>query len=92
MRPELLLDSLVFLAVVLAVEWSPWSWKDRIRLVAWAAALPVIYQVFRMGYYGEIVANTAIAKEGPFPAQTTGCSTWSTSSAPTGWWSHSPPS
>jgi arabinofuranosyltransferase len=66
-RPELLIDSAVFLLVVLAAEWSAWSWRDRVRLITWAAALPVIYQVFRMGYYGEVVANTAIAKEATLP-------------------------
>jgi len=66
-RPELVLDTLVFVGVVLAVEWSKWTWRDRLRLVCWTVAIPAIYQVFRMGYYGEIVANTAIAKEATMP-------------------------
>jgi len=32
-------------------------------LVALVAALPLAYQIFRMGYYGVLVPNTAIAKE-----------------------------
>jgi arabinofuranosyltransferase len=34
-----------------------------VRVVGWALAVPVAYQVFRMGYYGVLVPNTAIAKE-----------------------------
>ena len=66
-RPELLLDTLVFIGVLLSVDWSRQTSRDRIRLIAWAMALPVVYQVFRMGYYGEVVANTAIAKEATLP-------------------------
>ena len=40
------------------------SWKQRARFVAAALAVPVAYQIFRMGFYGSLVANTAIAKEG----------------------------
>jgi arabinofuranosyltransferase len=35
--------------------------------VAWAVALPLAYQVFRMGYYGALVATTATAKEASLP-------------------------
>ena len=35
----------------------------RLRLLGWALALPLAYQVFRMGYFAELVPNTAIAKE-----------------------------
>ncbi|MDQ1386262.1 MAG: arabinofuranosyltransferase, partial [Actinomycetota bacterium] len=63
-RPELIVDSLVFLVVILFVEWHDARWRLRARTVFWAAALPVAYEIFRMGYYGSLVANTAIAKEG----------------------------
>jgi arabinofuranosyltransferase len=34
-----------------------------VRVIAAAAALPVLYQVFRMGYFAALVPNTALAKE-----------------------------
>jgi hypothetical protein len=40
------------------------GWGRRARLLIVAAALPLLYQVFRMGYYGVLVATPAIAKEG----------------------------
>lgn len=66
-RPELGLDSLVFIAVLLLVDRSGRPWQAQARILAWAAALPMAYQVFRMGYYGLVVANTAIAKEASMP-------------------------
>lgn len=66
-RPELALDSAVFLAVVLGVGWRSLSWWGRCRVLVLALAVPVAYQVFRMAYFGSVVANTAIAKEGTMP-------------------------
>lgn len=66
-RPELTLDSLVFMVAITLVEGPRLSWRGRIRIFAWAFAVPVIYQVFRMGYYGALVANTATAKEASLP-------------------------
>jgi arabinofuranosyltransferase len=63
-RPELLLDSLVFVALVLILTWREATWPERLAALAWTAGVPLAYQVFRMGYYGSAVANTAIAKEG----------------------------
>ena len=63
-RPELALFSVVFLLVVLAGQWRADDAPNRARLIAAMFALPFIYQVFRMGYYGSLVANTAVAKEG----------------------------
>lgn len=61
-RPDLAVFSAAFLAV--------WFVVHRSRGAAWvvragvtAVALPVVYQVFRMGYYGSLVPNTALAKE-----------------------------
>lgn len=59
-RPELVLISLAALAVVVALDGSS-AWR-RVALVASAAAVPAAYQVFRMGYYGMLIANSAIAK------------------------------
>ena len=63
-RPELVVDSLVFVGVVLILTWRATTWPGRLGVVLWATGLPLAYQVFRMGYYGSTVANTAIAKEG----------------------------
>ncbi len=66
-RPELVVSSALFLLVVLWVSWSSLTWPGRLRIPAWGVALPVAYQVFRMGYFGELVASPAIAKEGTMP-------------------------
>jgi arabinofuranosyltransferase len=63
-RPELVVDSLVFVAVVSILTWRATTWAGRLGAVLWATGLPLAYQIFRMGYYGSTVANTAIAKEG----------------------------
>jgi len=70
-RPELALDTLVFLVVLLVVDAGHRGWRRQLGLVAWALALPLAYELFRMGYYGMLVANTAVAKEAslPRPAQ-----------------------
>ena len=62
-RPELALFTVAMLLAVLLTGWREDGWAGRVQLVAWALALPVAYQVFRMGYYGVLVPNTAIAKE-----------------------------
>ena len=59
-------DFIVF-AVAFGVAWlalSPPGWRGKLGSVAAAAAIPVVYQVFRMGYYASLVPNTALAKEG----------------------------
>lgn len=62
-RPELVLFTLVFAAVVLGAGWRRESWKDRVRFVVALAALPLAYEIFRMGYYASLVPNVALAKE-----------------------------
>jgi arabinofuranosyltransferase len=71
-RPELGLFSLVFAAVVLAGEWRRQGWMRRIGFVATVFALPAAYQVFRMGYYGSVIPNTALAKEASLTRWSTG--------------------
>ncbi|MCU1467267.1 MAG: putative permease [Actinomycetia bacterium] len=66
-RPELIVDSAVFLVIVMLVQWRDWNWRQRITTVAAMVALPAAYEIFRMGYFGSLVANTAIAKEGSRP-------------------------
>ncbi|WP_372669198.1 arabinofuranosyltransferase [Amycolatopsis kentuckyensis] len=60
-RPDLALFSVVAGIGLLVLEWR--SWRRALLWVAAAAALPVAYQVFRMGYYGLITPNTALVKE-----------------------------
>ncbi|MGA2835983.1 MAG: hypothetical protein ABSF84_05240 [Acidimicrobiales bacterium] len=66
-RPELGLDSLVFVGLLLCVHEGHRTFGRQVAIVAWAGALPLAYQVFRMGYYGMLVANTAVAKEASMP-------------------------
>ncbi len=70
-RPELGLFTAAFAFAVLVAGWRQDRWSDRLRLVACVLVLPFAYQVFRMGYYGVLVPNTAVAKEA-------GLSRWST--------------
>ncbi len=61
-RPDLALYTLCFLAVELGLvrrrRWQAW-----LPVLLWAAALPVAYQIFRMGYFAALLPNTALAKE-----------------------------
>ena len=66
-RPELGLDTLVFVGVLLFVDSAHRSRRRQVGLVAWAFALPAAYEIFRMGYYGMLVASTAVAKEASLP-------------------------
>ncbi len=59
-RPELALIG--GLALVMMVVAEP-RWRRRALIVAAGGALPVGYQIFRMGYYGLAVPQTAIAKD-----------------------------
>ncbi len=63
-RPDLAVALPLVLGGVLAAQWVDDRARDRVRLVAQALALPVAYQVFRMGYYGSLLPNTALAKSG----------------------------
>ncbi|MFL6074674.1 MAG: hypothetical protein ACJ73S_14865 [Mycobacteriales bacterium] len=60
-RPDLGLVTAVFGAAAWLLT-RP-SWPRTLLLAAVAVALPVAYEIFRMGYYGVVVPNTAIAKE-----------------------------
>ncbi|MBB5853938.1 hypothetical protein ACFQ05_11570 [Amycolatopsis umgeniensis] len=60
-RPDLALFSGVAL-VALLVLLRPGR-RHAVGLLAVAAALPLAYQVFRMGYYGLLTPNTALVKE-----------------------------
>ena len=60
-RPDLALFSAFAGAGLLVLEWR--GWRPALLWVAAAAALPVAYQIFRMGYYGLLSPNTALVKE-----------------------------
>ena len=67
-RPELVLESAVFLGTLVVVIAAP-NWKGPTRPtrryaipLASAAALPVIYELWRMAYFAMFVSNTALAK------------------------------
>lgn len=62
-RPELGLFTVAFVVAVLFAGWRHDRWPDRLGLLACVFALPLAYQIFRMGYYGVVVPNTAVAKE-----------------------------
>lgn len=66
-RPDLALVSLVFGVMLLC--------QSERRVTGWlgaagfALAIPVAYEIFRMGYYASLVPNTALAKANASPAQ-----------------------
>jgi arabinofuranosyltransferase len=62
-RPELVLTSALFVLTVLVAQWRRSGWWGRLTLVGAAVAVPLLYQLFRMAYYGSLVSNPAIAKE-----------------------------
>ena len=49
--------------VLVLLFFSRIGWKLRVAMVVVAAAVPVGYQIFRMGYYAVLVPNPAIAKD-----------------------------
>ena len=61
-RPDLGVFSVLFLAMVVAFG-ARRSAATAWRTLAWALAIPVAYQIFRMGYYGALAPNPALAKE-----------------------------
>lgn len=58
-RPELALyGGITGLVILIAAR----SWAQRAMILAVALPAPLAYQIFRMGYYGAIVPQTAVAK------------------------------
>lgn len=64
-RPDFALIAAILLLWLTAAAVGPW-WRRLLGLVA-AGVLPVAFQVFRMGFYGLMVPNTAVAKESSRP-------------------------
>ncbi|MQA17182.1 MAG: hypothetical protein GEV09_24550 [Pseudonocardiaceae bacterium] len=60
-RPELGIYALLCLLVLVGML-RP-GWRRLLGLGAAAGALPVVYEIFRVGYYGLLVPATALAKE-----------------------------
>ena len=63
-RPDFLIFSVFFLLALLLSADVRAGWKPQLAALGLGAALPVATELFRMGYYGSAVPNTAIAKEG----------------------------
>jgi arabinofuranosyltransferase len=61
-RPDFTLFSIGFVVALVVLAGRPWRWRGA-GIVAAAVALPLLYQLFRMGYFASLVPNTAIAKE-----------------------------
>lgn len=59
-RPDLAIVSVVFAVMLLAQ--SGRRLRDVLAAAGIALALPLAYEVFRMGYYASLVPNTALAK------------------------------
>lgn len=60
-RPDMALGTVCFLAALWFVL-RP-GLRRSAALLGVAGALPLAYEIFRMGYYGMLVPNTAVAKE-----------------------------
>lgn len=61
-RPDLAIFSIAFVSLLLVWPARP-SLRGRLAVIGSATALPGLWQVFRMGFYGALVPNTAFAKE-----------------------------
>jgi arabinofuranosyltransferase len=59
-RPDFWLFTFGFVGIVV---FATDDWRGRLRVLAGALAIPLLYQLFRMGYYGVLAPNTAFAKE-----------------------------
>jgi len=60
-RPDMAIGTVAFLAALWYIK-RP-GWRLSALLLLTAGSVPVAYQVFRMGYYGLLVPNTAVAKD-----------------------------
>ena len=61
-RPDFALFSVAFLVVLIAAFGRP-LWPRGAALLAVALASPVLYELFRIGYFASLVPNTAVAKD-----------------------------
>jgi arabinofuranosyltransferase len=63
-RPDMVVFSVAFFAMLVGFRWWKGDRRDAVRIAVAMLAVPVAYQIFRMGYYGLLIPNTGIAKEG----------------------------
>jgi arabinofuranosyltransferase len=61
-RPDFAIFTAVLLAALLMSQ-TDIAWRATARFLAIALALPVAYELFRMGYYGALVPNPAFVKD-----------------------------
>ncbi|HEY3139827.1 MAG TPA: hypothetical protein VGJ86_01785 [Acidimicrobiales bacterium] len=61
-RPDMTLVWLAVAAGILVGQWRGDRWTSRLRFLAAVAAIPVGYEILRMGFYASLVPNTALAK------------------------------
>jgi arabinofuranosyltransferase len=61
-RPDLSIFAAGFIVVLLLTTWRTRG-RRALTLLLWAAAIPLLYELFRMGYFAALVPNTAIAKQ-----------------------------
>lgn len=59
-RPELVILSALALGMIFL---APRTWSSRFFVFAFAGAVPVLYQIWRMGYYALPYPNTAVSKD-----------------------------
>jgi len=59
-RPELVILSALALVMIFL---APQTWVSRFFVFAIAGATPILYQIWRMGYYGLPYPNTAVSKD-----------------------------
>jgi arabinofuranosyltransferase len=62
-RPDFVVITVILLSVVVVGERGA-SVARRVRIVGVGVAIPVLYEVFRVVYFGAVVPNTYFAKEG----------------------------
>ena len=62
-RPDFAVFAGVFGAALLAIGWDR-GWRWVLSTAAVLAALPLVTEILRMGYYAALVPNTVLAKEG----------------------------
>jgi arabinofuranosyltransferase len=62
-RPDLGVFTVLFLLTLIVGAWGRSSPREHARTLALALAAPLLYELFRLGYYGSPVPNPAIAKE-----------------------------
>jgi arabinofuranosyltransferase len=60
-RPDLAVPSALFLGAQIWLS-RPLRWRFVLRTALAAGAVPVAYEIFRMGYFGLLISTTAIAK------------------------------